>query len=80
MIETGNESWRFKSQAEDHTTRARAVSGGKELQSRGSYALVTDEPFPNRKGGTVVVRAKTARLRALPLAKERREIAAVYPS
>jgi hypothetical protein len=42
--------------------------------------LVTDEPFPNRKGGTVVVRAKTARLRALPLAKERREIAAVYPS
>jgi DNA replication protein DnaC len=26
IVETGNDSWRFKSRAEDHTTRARAVS------------------------------------------------------
>jgi DNA replication protein DnaC len=26
IIETGNDSWRFKSRAEDHTSRARAVS------------------------------------------------------
>ena len=26
IIETGNDSWRFKSRAEDYTTRARAVS------------------------------------------------------
>ena len=25
IIETGNDSWRFKGRAEDHTTRARAV-------------------------------------------------------
>ena len=26
IIETGNDSWRFKSRAEDHTSRARAIS------------------------------------------------------
>jgi len=26
IIETGNDSWRFKSRADDHTTRTRAVS------------------------------------------------------
>jgi IstB-like ATP binding protein len=26
IVETGNDSWRFKSRDDDHTTRARAVS------------------------------------------------------
>ncbi len=79
MIETRNESWRFKSQAEDRTTRACAVSGKKSFEHV-DHMPSHQRAIPEYEAGTVVVRAKTARLMAFPQVKERREIAAVSPS
>ncbi len=83
MIETATKFGASKARpAEDPripTSRVRAVSGEKSFEHvdrmHGHRRAV-----PEYEAGTVVVRAKTARLRSFPLSRKSCEIAAVYPS
>ena len=59
IIETGNDSWRFKSRAEDHTTRARAVFAT-PTSSDGARATVR----PRRSKGSLLDADKGSRLAA----------------
>jgi DNA replication protein DnaC len=59
IIETGNDSWRFKSRAEDHTTRARAVFAT-PTSSDGASATAR----PRRSKGSLLDADKGSRLAA----------------